>query len=77
MRFLRFDDKVLRTKESQKNPIGKIEAIFNCVVEKSRQMFVPSKYMTIDESMIGYRGRVKFKMFCKAKPDKYGMKVSF
>lgn len=33
------------------------------------------EYLTIDEMLIAFRGRCKFRMYLKNKPDKYGIKM--
>ncbi|XP_030745477.1 uncharacterized protein LOC115874468 [Sitophilus oryzae] len=33
------------------------------------------EYVTIDEMLVAFRGRCKFRMYLKSKPDKYGLKM--
>lgn len=77
MRFMRFDDKVVRTAETEKNRLAKIEKVFDRVVKNSRKLFKPSKVIVVDETMVSYRGGVAFKQYNPANPDPYAMKVKF
>lgn len=36
---------------------------------------MPQKEVSVDESMIGFKGRITFKMYNKDKPTKWGIKV--
>ena len=42
---------------------------------RCRECHRPSSYLTIDEQLIGFRGRAPFCVHMKSKPDKYGLKV--
>ena len=53
----------------------KIRPIFNSVLGKCQSNFLPTKNLSVDEGMIGYRGRVSFRQYMPAKPNKYGIKV--
>ena len=37
--------------------------------------FQPFEYVTIDEQLLGFRGRCPFKQYIPTKPDKYGIKI--
>ncbi len=39
-----------------------------------QQYWIPYKYMSVDECMIAFKGRVSFKQFLPSKPIKYGIK---
>ena len=41
---------------------------------KSQAAFLPGKEVAVDETMVGFRGRVSFKQYCPKKPTKYGLK---
>uniref|UniRef100_A0A1B6C0U6 PiggyBac transposable element-derived protein domain-containing protein n=1 Tax=Clastoptera arizonana TaxID=38151 RepID=A0A1B6C0U6_9HEMI len=71
---LRFDDKRTRNlrKADKFAPFRKIWDVFiaNCL-----KYFSPSEYLTVDETLLSFRGRCPFKMFIPSKPDKYGLKI--
>ena len=53
----------------------KVRRIMNMVLSNFKQIYDPSKNMSIDEGMIAYKGRLSFRQFMPAKPTKYGIKV--
>ena len=38
-------------------------------------MYIPSETLTVDEQLLGYRGRVPGRTYMPAKPRKYGLKI--
>jgi hypothetical protein len=38
-------------------------------------LYTPFEHCTIDEQLLGYRGKCPFRVFIKSKPDKYGIKI--
>ena len=39
--------------------------------------YLPGPHFTVDEQLIPFRGRCLFRQYMSAKPDKYGMKLSW
>ena len=37
--------------------------------------YIPSEFLTIDEQLCNFRGRVPFKCYIPTKPGKYGIKI--
>ena len=37
--------------------------------------YTPSEYVTVDETLLSFRGKCPFKTYIPAKPDRYGMKI--
>lgn len=37
--------------------------------------YTPSEYLTVDETLLSFRGSFPFKMFFPSRPDKYGLKI--
>ena len=70
--FLRFDDPRRRDKE---DPLAPIRAIFEHFICRLRQFYVADLMLTIDEQLLEFRGRVKFKQYISSKPGKFGIKV--
>lgn len=54
---------------------GKIRNVVGYLDKKFREVFVPSKKVSVDESTVGYKGRVVFKVYNKDKPTKWGIKI--
>lgn len=68
---LRFDDKSTRNLNDRFSHIREIWEIF---ISNCTNCYEPSRHCTIDEILLGFRGRSKFRMYIKSKPDKYGLK---
>ena len=75
MRFLRFDDKILRNKNTSRGRLDPIRNVWTKFIQNSQKHFTPDQNVTIDEMMIPFRGRCSFKMYLPAKPCKYGLKI--
>jgi len=69
---LRFDNKSTRNTEDRFSPIREIWEIF---ISNCTNSYQPSRDCTVDEILLGFRGRCKFRMYIKSKPDKYGLKL--
>lgn len=69
---LRFDDKDSRHKEDRFAPIREVWTIF---INSCKESYKPSAFVTIDEQLLGFRGKCPFRVYISSKPDKYGMKV--
>ena len=53
----------------------KIEPFINRLIEKFQQAFYPDKNVSVDEMVIGYKGRWKYKQYNASKPSKYHIKT--
>ena len=49
--------------------------IWELFLSNCRTTFIPSECVTIDEQLIPFRGRCKFKQYMPSKPAKYGIKI--
>ena len=72
---LRFDDKSTRTERKAEDPFAPFRTVSDLFAEACREHFKPGQSLTVDERMVPYRGRVKFRIYIANKPDKYGMKL--
>ena len=71
-RFFRFDD---RTRRDATDPLSPVRDVWQAFVEKLQQFYVPHENLTIDEQLLEFHGRVKFRVYMKSKPSKYGIKI--
>lgn len=73
LRALRFDDWRNRNREDKFSPIREIWNMFTvrCIIN-----YNPSTNLTIDETMVSFRGRCPMKTYMKNKPDKYAVKIT-
>ena len=55
-------------KSTNKNPIRKIEYMIDYIISRSKQLYVPEAELSIDESMIKYKGNSSMTVFVKNKP---------
>ncbi|XP_071055485.1 piggyBac transposable element-derived protein 4-like [Onthophagus taurus] len=69
---LKFDDKEKRNREDKFSPIRQIWEDF---IESCTKSYSPHCYVTIDEQLLGFRGKCPFRVYIGSKPDKYGIKV--
>ncbi|CAH2003354.1 unnamed protein product [Acanthoscelides obtectus] len=70
--FIHFADNEMASPD---NRLYKIEHLLRLLNNKFSIMFEPGEKITIDESMIPFRGRVKFRQYIPSKRHKYGLKV--
>ena len=54
--------------------VDKVRILLDHVRTKSQEAFYPGQDVSVDETMVGFRGRVSFKQYCPKKPIKYGLK---
>lgn len=43
--------------------------------EKFKSLYTPSGELTLDEAVIPFRGQLRFKVYMKNKPNKYGARL--
>ena len=69
---LRFDDPLRRDRTDTLAPVRAVFEQFNL---RLRQLYIPSPYLTIDEQLLEFHGRVRFKQYIQSKPGKFGIKL--
>ncbi|UYV83718.1 hypothetical protein LAZ67_23002315, partial [Cordylochernes scorpioides] len=69
---IRFDNFKTRCKEDRLSPI---RDIFQTIIEKFQSCYTPAEYLTVDEMLVGFRGKCPFKIYIPSKPNKYGIKI--
>ncbi|GFY42352.1 DDE_Tnp_1_7 domain-containing protein [Trichonephila inaurata madagascariensis] len=75
LRALRFDDSQTRKTREEIDKAACISNIFNLFIENCKRNYSLGAYATIDETLVPFRGRVKFRVCMPNKPSKYGIKV--
>ena len=71
-RLIRFDDRLRRNPD---DPFGPVRDIWTSIINEFRRVYKPSSTVTIDEKLVEFHGRVKFRMYIPSKPGKYGIKM--
>jgi len=72
---LRFDNPNTRDERKEENPIAAVSEIFDEFINNCKLNYSLSSCVTIDEMLISFRGRCKFKIYMPNKPAKYGIKL--
>ncbi|CAK1596431.1 unnamed protein product [Parnassius mnemosyne] len=57
------------------DPVQKVRSVVDYFNTKMNECYYPAKELSLDESMILWRGRLKFRQFIKNKRHKYGIKL--
>ncbi|KAL1276358.1 hypothetical protein QQF64_035981 [Cirrhinus molitorella] len=76
-RVLRFDDKSTRAARRETDKLAPIRELWEKWVERLPMMYNPGLNVTVDECLLGFRGRCPFKQYMPSKPAKYGLKYGF
>lgn len=69
---LRFD---IRENRSADDRLAPIRELWEKFIAHCEYYYNPSDKLTVDEQLLSFRGRCKFRMYMKSKPDKYGLKI--
>lgn len=73
---LRFDNAESRVERiAAGDNAAAISEIFNRFIENCSANYSCSEYVTVDEMLVPFRGKCKFRMYLKSKPAKYGIKI--
>lgn len=72
---LRFDDKQTREERARDDPCAAISEIFYEFIEHCQRLYCIGDNRCIDEMLVPFRGRCKFKVYMPNKPAKYGLKI--
>lgn len=71
LRFWHFSDNF---KASVDDRIYKVRGLIERLVKNYQSVMEPGEYMAIDESIVPFRGRLKFRQYIPGKAHKYGVK---
>jgi len=72
---IRFDDKTTREEGKKTDGLAAVREIWDLFINNCQMNYTPSEFLTVDEQLLGYRGRFSFKVYIKSKPDRYGIKI--
>ncbi|CAB3250201.1 unnamed protein product [Arctia plantaginis] len=75
VRCLRMDDKTLRPARRQQDPFIPVRKVWDLFIAQCKMNYSPGSNVTIDEQLLGFRGRCPFRMYIPNKPKKYGIKI--
>ncbi|GBO99332.1 hypothetical protein EVAR_91866_1 [Eumeta japonica] len=72
-RCIRFDDKNTRRERRESDRLAPMYV--EKFIENCKKWYKPGSYITVDEQLVGFRGRCPFRMYIPNKPNKYGLKL--
>ncbi len=75
LRCLRFDKKATRPERRSSDKLAAIRDFFDLFNTNCQRGYHHSAYVTIDEMLVGFRGRCSFRQYIPSKPNKYGLKI--
>ena len=74
-RVLIFDDKQTREQRRSTDKFAAVRDLWNSFVAQCKDIYSPSECLTVDEQLLGFRGRCPFRQYIRSKPDTYGLKI--
>ncbi|XP_049880307.1 uncharacterized protein LOC126376804 [Pectinophora gossypiella] len=75
IKCLRFDDKLTRNVRQRDDRFAPIRDLWQALISNFQKWYTPGSYITVDEQLVGFRGRCSFRMYIPNKPNKYGIKL--
>lgn len=72
---IRFDDACTRSERRLTDIAAPISHLFYMFIENCKEVCSIGTYACIDEMLVAFRGKCRFKMFMPKKPHKYGLKI--
>jgi hypothetical protein len=54
---------------------SKVKNVSGYIDNKCKELYVPEKNVAIDESTVGFKGRIQFKCYNPKKPTKWGLRI--
>jgi hypothetical protein len=75
IKCLRFDDKETRAIRQRDDKFAPIRELWQALIVNFQRWYTPGSYITVDEQLVGFRGRCPFRMYIPNKPNKYGIKL--
>ncbi len=74
-RALRFDDKLQRPARHREDKLAPIRSLWEMWTHRLPLLFNPGKDVTVDEQLVPFKGRCRFRQYMPKKPAKYGLKI--
>ena len=53
----------------------KLRPVLDKIIKNFKQAYIPNQQLSVDESMIGFKGRLSWVQYMPKKPTKWGMKA--
>ncbi|XP_049320225.1 piggyBac transposable element-derived protein 4-like [Astyanax mexicanus] len=72
---LRFDDRLTRPCRHKEDKLSAFRNMWDKWVQRLPLLFNPGENICVDEQLVPFRGRCKFRQYMPSKPAKYGLKI--
>ena len=72
---IRFDDKTTWSQRKETDKLAAIQYILDEFVQNCKNTYCLTEFLTIDETLVLFRGRCSFIQYIPSKPAKYGVKI--
>ncbi|KAK5928627.1 hypothetical protein CgunFtcFv8_013678 [Champsocephalus gunnari] len=72
---LRFDHRLTRPARYKKDKLTAFRNMWDKWTERLPLLFNPGEDICVDEQLVAFRGRCKFRQYIPSKPAKYGLKI--
>ncbi|CAH2014457.1 unnamed protein product [Acanthoscelides obtectus] len=60
--------------ENKEDNLYKVSSLVKSIIQSNQNMFSPPEALSLDESLLLFRGRLRFRVYIKNKKSKYGIK---
>nr|CAH7715063.1 unnamed protein product [Callosobruchus chinensis] len=75
LKFLHFVDNSTISEKTKCRKLAKILPVLNYLRDKFMTTYVPERDVSIDESLIGWKGRLSWRQYIPSKRKRFGMKL--
>ena len=77
MKFIHLNDneKYIKKGEDGHDALYKLRPFLDPLVENFQKAYTPGRELSLDEAMVGFKGRLGFIQYLLNKPHKWGMKA--
>uniref|UniRef100_A0A1B6MC64 PiggyBac transposable element-derived protein domain-containing protein n=1 Tax=Graphocephala atropunctata TaxID=36148 RepID=A0A1B6MC64_9HEMI len=72
---LRFDNPLDRPDRIKEDPGAPISQTFETFIKNCQECYSLGEYLCVDEMLVAFRGRCRFRMYMPKKPARYGIKI--
>lgn len=59
------------------NPITRLELFLDILRDRSQSLMTPGRHVAVDEALVLWKGRLRFRKFIKTKRARFGVKMFF
>ena len=75
LRCICFDNWHTREQRKVNDKFAAVSEIWEIFLRNARRIYIPGECITVDEQLVGYRGRIPGRTYIWSKPRKYGLKI--